>query len=294
MESAEKEYLYCIVSFPELTRRIAYLTDDETIQPGDEVYVPFESDHHPKKGRVERVLHCTLEEAPIPPEWARRILSRAQDGAPPPPMPAPAPPRKKRGCLVPFLCLVLLAALCAGLLYLYRGLWQPLLTDVPLPAFLSAVTAETAADLPLDDDARARAYSGQPPAEGMPMSALQYTTLGAPDVEEKCPDYELRTPDSRYIRVSWYSGGAMIAQGVCRMEEGDAEMLLYSFRFCDSAEEVPEESPAPTEPAGETPAQEPETTEPPAESQTQEDSPAPAEPTDETQAEAQDAPLEAG
>ena len=75
-------------------------------------------------------------------------------------------------------------------------------------------------------------YSGKLPAEGMPMSCLKYTSLGSPDEEEKCLNFNHLVEERRSISVWWYgSDGKILAVGTCFKHKGDSEFMLYSFSY---------------------------------------------------------------
>ena len=75
-------------------------------------------------------------------------------------------------------------------------------------------------------------YSGKLPIEGMPMSALKYTTLGEPDKEEKCRDFYHLDEDHRSIDVEWYDEHwKMIASGTCYKRKNDDEFKLYYIYY---------------------------------------------------------------
>ena len=75
-------------------------------------------------------------------------------------------------------------------------------------------------------------YSGKLPVEGMPVSGLKYTSLGEPDKEEKCRDYDRLVEERRSISIWWYgSDGKILAAGTCFKHKGDSEFMLYSFSY---------------------------------------------------------------
>ncbi len=77
-------------------------------------------------------------------------------------------------------------------------------------------------------------YSGKLPIEGMPVSGLKYTSLGEPDKEEKCRDYDRLVEERRSISIWWYgSDGKILAAGTCFKHKGDSEFMLYSFSYYD-------------------------------------------------------------
>lgn len=62
------------------------------------------------------------------------------------------------------------------------------------------------------------------------MKALSYTSLGAPDKELKCKNFDKLELNRKYINVYWYDdSGEMIAAGMCAQWEGDSEFMLKSF-----------------------------------------------------------------
>ena len=77
-------------------------------------------------------------------------------------------------------------------------------------------------------------YSGKLPVEGMPVSGLKYTSLGEPDKEEKCRDYDRLVEERRSISIWWYgSDGKILDAGTCFKHKGDSEFMLYSFSYYD-------------------------------------------------------------
>ena len=79
-------------------------------------------------------------------------------------------------------------------------------------------------------------YAGKLPVEGMPMSCLKYTALGAPDEEEKCLNFDSFVEDRRSISVRWYgSSGEVLAAGTCTQQKGDPEFMLRSFHYYGSS-----------------------------------------------------------
>ncbi len=73
-------------------------------------------------------------------------------------------------------------------------------------------------------------YSGKLPVEGMPMSGLKYTSLGEPDKEEKCRDYDRLVEERRSISIWWYgSDGKILAAGTCFKHKDDSEFILIHY-----------------------------------------------------------------
>ena len=69
------EYIYCTV-FDNGTRNLGYfLTDDDSIRPGDRVAVPS-ADGAPVTGKVEKVEYFTAYTAPKAPDTLAKILRK--------------------------------------------------------------------------------------------------------------------------------------------------------------------------------------------------------------------------
>ena len=69
-------YRYCQVRFEGVSRAYSYLTEDETIQPGDWVLAPLGWNNQERAGRVERVDVYTVANAPYPPERAKKLIGK--------------------------------------------------------------------------------------------------------------------------------------------------------------------------------------------------------------------------
>ena len=77
-------------------------------------------------------------------------------------------------------------------------------------------------------------YGGKLPVEGMPVSCLKYTSLGEPDEEVKCLDFDRLEEDHRSIRLYWYTDEhKLLASGLCFKHKNDSEYMLYSFGYFD-------------------------------------------------------------
>ena len=73
-------------------------------------------------------------------------------------------------------------------------------------------------------------YSGKLPVEGMPVSCLNYTSLGEPDKRLNCKNFEKLEQNQKYFNVYWYDGnGEMIAAGMCAQWRDDSEFMLKTF-----------------------------------------------------------------
>ena len=77
-------------------------------------------------------------------------------------------------------------------------------------------------------------YGGKLPVEGMPVSCLKYTSLGEPDEEVKCLDFDRLEEDHRSFRIYWYTDDhELLASGLCFKNKNDSEYMLYSFGYFD-------------------------------------------------------------
>lgn len=232
--------------------RYAYLTAGLPVKKGDHVRVPYGKDNELKEGVVHAVGNYTRDTAPWPPEKTKRVLeilpnpqaSVKKESTVPKPQrehtkpeepvqsAAPAPmeaaqdttkPTRKYGRIaIIVICLVLVG-------------WLIFLAAQNVPESQPAAAAPAASrtdssSMATTPTASYAQYSGKLPVEGMPMKALSYTSLGAPDKELKCKNFEKLELNRKYINVYWYDdSGEMIAAGMCAQWEGDSEFMLKSF-----------------------------------------------------------------
>ena len=244
-------YRYCFVRVDN-GRRYAYLTAGLPVKKGDHVRVPYGKNNELKEGVVHTVGNYTRDTAPWPPEKTKCVLeilpkpqeSTGKESAAQKPQrehtkpeepaqsAAPAPmeaaqdttkPTQKYGKnAIIVICLVL-----AGWLIFLAA------QDIPKaqPAAVAPAVSETASSsIATTPTASYTQYSGKLPVEGMPMKALSYTSLGVPDKELKCKNFDKLEPNRKYINVYWYDdSGEMIAAGMCAQWEGDSEFMLKSF-----------------------------------------------------------------
>lgn len=244
-------YRYCLVRVDN-GHRYAYLTAGLPVKKGDHVRVPYGKDNELKEGVVHAVGNYTRDTAPWPPEKTKRVLeilpnpqaSVKKESTVPKPQrehtkpeepvqsAAPAPmeaaqdttkPTRKYGRIaIIVICLVLVG----WLIFLAAQ-------DVPESQPAAAAPAASRTDsssMATTPTASYAQYSGKLPVEGMPMKALSYTSLGAPDKELKCKNFEKLELNRKYINVYWYDdSGEMIAAGMCAQWEGDSEFMLKSF-----------------------------------------------------------------
>lgn len=79
-------------------------------------------------------------------------------------------------------------------------------------------------------------YGNDIPVEGMPISCLKYTLLGAPDKTEKCEDYDKLEGEHKRKSLYWYDDeGNLMAVGICFKLENDTEEMLYGFDYYGDA-----------------------------------------------------------
>ena len=244
-------YRYCLVRVDN-GHRYAYLTAGLPVKKGDHVRVPYGKDNELKEGVVHAVGNYTRDTAPWPPEKTKRVLeilpnpqaSVKKESTVPKPQrehtkpeepvqsAAPAPmeaaqdttkPTRKYGRIaIIVICLVLVG-------------WLIFLAAQNVPESQPAAAAPAASrtdssSMATTPTASYAQYSGKLPVEGMPMKALSYTSLGAPDKELKCKNFDKLELNRKYINVYWYDdSGEMIAAGMCAQWEGDSEFMLKSF-----------------------------------------------------------------
>ena len=244
-------YRYCFVRVDH-GRRYSYLTNGLPVKKGDHVRVPYGKNNELKEGVVHAVGNYTRDTAPWPPEKTKRVLEilpKPQESAKKEPAAqkpqqehtkptepaqsaAPAPmeaaqdttkPTRKYGRIaIIVICLVLVG-------------WLIFLAAQDVPKSQPAAVAPAASkpdssSMATTPTASYAQYSGKLPVEGMPMKALSYTSLGAPDKELKCKNFEKLELNRKYINVYWYDdSGELIAAGMCAQWEGDSEFMLKSF-----------------------------------------------------------------
>ena len=251
MDDSTPMYRYCFIQVDN-GRRYAYLTAGLPVKKGDHVRVPYGKKNELKEGVVHAVGNYTRDTAPWPPEKTKcvlEILPKLQEptgkepaaqkpqqehtkpeepaqSAAPAPMEAAQdttkPTRKYGRIAIIVICLVLVG----WLIFLAAQ-------DIPKsqPAAVAPAASKTdSSSIATTPTASYAQYSGKLPVEGMPMKALSYTSLGAPDKELKCKNFEKLELNRKYINVYWYDdSGEMIAAGMCAQWEDDSEFILKSF-----------------------------------------------------------------
>ncbi|WP_353948644.1 ADP-ribosylglycohydrolase family protein [Sporolactobacillus sp. Y61] len=73
------EVKYCSVAFDDSDRTYYYQTDDEGIEVGDYVRVPFGASNMEGTARVESIDYFPIEEVPFPLEKTKKIIGRVQE-----------------------------------------------------------------------------------------------------------------------------------------------------------------------------------------------------------------------
>ena len=93
-------------------------------------------------------------------------------------------------------------------------------------------------------------YSGKLPVDGMPVSCLKYTSLGAPTKTEKCQFYDSMDVHRRYKILHWYnSEGQTVAYCHSHQPEGEYTEVIYAFTYYGTPIGRPNSAPAWTPPS---------------------------------------------
>lgn len=78
-------------------------------------------------------------------------------------------------------------------------------------------------------------YSGKLPVDGMPVSCLKYTSLGAPSKTEKCQFYDSMDVHGRYKILHWYnSEGQTVAYCHSHHPKGEYTEVIYAFTYYET------------------------------------------------------------
>ena len=241
-KQAKQQYTYRKVRFSNSHFELSYLTEDESVRAGDFVKVPFGRENEERVGLVMRVIQCTSEDVPYPPEKTKYVFEKTEqpeewdvpkkkktrERAEPQetrvrvalqvePQACVAlqadtqarfEPQKKKGiggkCLT-FAIVVVLGIIIGGLL--------PSENEGSMPYVPPQTNYEDQGyALLISEEAMKELYSGKMPEEGMPLRALQYTTLGEPDEKVLCRDYDRMDENHKQITVRWYrKDGSLLA-----------------------------------------------------------------------------------
>lgn len=79
VKRCDSEYIFCSVTFDEGYRSYYYLTDDDSIEIGDFVFVPASKDNHEAIVKVVNIEYFREENAPLPVEKTKRIIRKCTD-----------------------------------------------------------------------------------------------------------------------------------------------------------------------------------------------------------------------
>lgn len=72
----QSDLIYCSVEFEDGYKTYYYISDDDSIRPGDRVRVPAGKDNHEAVVTVVKVEYFPADEAPLPPEKTKHILGK--------------------------------------------------------------------------------------------------------------------------------------------------------------------------------------------------------------------------
>lgn len=258
----QQQYIYCKVRFSSTRFPLSYLTEDESVRAGDFVKVPFGKENEERVGLVVRVIPCTREDAPYPPEKTKHVLGKTEqpknwdvpkqkktreraepqarnaakeETAEQRKPQARVEPQKKKGiggkCLA-FALLVILGITIGWLLPdKNAGSVQP----VPSQTNYN----ESDREEEISEEALKELYSGKLPEEGMPLRALRYTSLGEPDERILCRDYDRMDKNHKQVTVQWYrKDGSLLASGLCFQLKSEQELTLHSFTYFDQKDDA--------------------------------------------------------
>lgn len=265
-KQAKQQYTYCKVRFSNSRFQLSYIIEDESVQAGDFVKVPFGRENEERVGLVTQVISCTSEDAPYPPEKTKYVLEKTEqpedwdvpkkkktrERAEPQARhiakevtivlqepQARFEPRKKKGIAGKCIAFALLVTLVFII-----GAIKP---DENADSVESAPPQTSYIDPEREEEIMEQVlkehYSGEMPIEGMPMRALKYTSLGEPDEKVLCRDYDKMDENHKQITVRWYrKDGSLLASGLCFQLKSDQEMILHSFTYFEPKKDVDTDS----------------------------------------------------
>ena len=75
----QSEYIFCSVTFDDGYKSYYYLTDDDSIEIGDFVFVPAGKDNHEAVVEVVNIEYFSEENVPLPIEKTKRIIRKCTD-----------------------------------------------------------------------------------------------------------------------------------------------------------------------------------------------------------------------
>ena len=264
------KYIYCMIRFSNVTHQFSYITDDASIKEGDFVKVPFGKNNRERIGLVMRIIHCTEENAPYPPEKTKLVIEkteRPEDWDVPKPkktvaekgtdistknkngnysVAASAASTKRKGSIPSWLkkltlYIAVVVILVAGANWLAgsddNNEQKPSDDDTDISRSYYTLSDEERERI--EEEVLEESYSGRMPEEGMPMRALKYTTLGEPDKMIKNRDYDKMDETHKQITVEWYQkDGTLLASGLCFKLRKEQEFTLHGFVYFDPNEKA--------------------------------------------------------
>ena len=259
-----------MIRFSNVTHQFSYITDDASIKEGDFVKVPFGKNNRERIGLVMRIIHCTEENAPYPPEKTKLVIEkneRPEDWDVPKPkktvaekgtdistknkngnysVAASAASTKRKGSIPSWLkkltlYIAVVVILVAGANWLAgsddNNEQKPSDDDTDISRSYYTLSDEERERI--EEEVLKEAYSGRMPEEGMPMRALKYTVLGEPDKMIKNRDYDKMDETHKQITVEWYQkDGTLLASGLCFKLRKEQEFTLHGFVYFDPNEKV--------------------------------------------------------
>lgn len=261
-KQAKQQYTYCKVRFSNSRFQLSYIIEDESVQAGDFVKVPFGRENEERVGLVTQVISCTSEDAPYPPEKTKYVLEKTEqpedwdvpkkkktrERAEPQARhiakevtivlqepQARFEPRKKKG--IAGKCIAF--ALLVTLVFIIGAIKPDENADSVEPAPPQTSYIDPEREEEIMEQVLKEHYSGEMPIEGMPMRALKYTSLGEPDEKILCRDYDKMDENHKQVTVRWYrKDGSLLASGLCFQLKSDQEMILHSFTYFEPKKDV--------------------------------------------------------
>lgn len=265
-KQAKQQYTYCKVRFSNSRFELSYIIEDESVQAGDFVKVPFGRENEERVGLVTQVISCTSEDAPYPPEKTKYVLEKTEqpedwdvpkkkktrERAEPQARhiakevtivlqepQARFEPRKKKG--IAGKCIAF--ALLVTLVFIIGAIKPDENADSVEPAPPQTSYIDPEREEEIMEQVLKEHYSGEMPIEGMPMRALKYTSLGEPDEKILCRDYDKMDENHKQVTVRWYrKDGSLLASGLCFQLKSDQEMILHSFTYFEPKKDVDTDS----------------------------------------------------
>lgn len=265
-KQAKQQYTYCKVRFSNSRFQLSYIIEDESVQAGDFVKVPFGRENEERVGLVTQVISCTSEDAPYPPEKTKYVLEKTEqpedwdvpkkkktrERAEPQARhiakevtivlqepQARFEPRKKKG--IAGKCIAF--ALLVTLVFIIGAIKPDENADSVEPAPPQTSYIDPEREEEIMEQVLKEHYSGEMPIEGMPMRALKYTSLGEPDEKVLCRDYDKMDENHKQVTVRWYrKDGSLLASGLCFQLKSDQEMILHSFTYFEPKKDVDTDS----------------------------------------------------